>query len=238
MESIDRLEQYRRRYAALKPGWEPATALYQRWVAGALHARDRVLDLGCGRGGIVERLGREGLWTGIDPDLLSLRRHRLPNLGRGCARSTRLPFADAAFDLVVTSWVLEHLPAPAATFAEVARVLRPGGHCFALTPNAAHPLPRLSAALAVMQRLQQQVVLHVYGREPADTFPVHYRANTVGGIEKLAVRSGLRVQRMALVGDPAYLAWNTLTFRLAVILEALVPAVWKIHLVTDFMRAA
>jgi SAM-dependent methyltransferase len=38
-----------------------------------------------------------------------------------------LPFADGAFDRVIASEVLEHVPADAAAMAELARVLRPGG---------------------------------------------------------------------------------------------------------------
>lgn len=41
--------------------------------------------------------------------------------------ATHLDFADATFDLVYSFNVFEHLPDPAATFAEITRVLRPGG---------------------------------------------------------------------------------------------------------------
>jgi ubiquinone/menaquinone biosynthesis C-methylase UbiE len=41
--------------------------------------------------------------------------------------ATRLEFPDASFDLVYSFNVFEHLPDPAATFAEMTRVLRPGG---------------------------------------------------------------------------------------------------------------
>jgi SAM-dependent methyltransferase len=41
--------------------------------------------------------------------------------------ATAMPFADASFDLVIAAEVLEHIPADADAFAEIARVLKPGG---------------------------------------------------------------------------------------------------------------
>jgi SAM-dependent methyltransferase len=43
------------------------------------------------------------------------------------ADATRLPFADATFDRVIASEVLEHIDDDAAALAELARVLKPGG---------------------------------------------------------------------------------------------------------------
>jgi hypothetical protein len=44
-------------------------------------------------------------------------------------REPRLPYADRSFDVVVCSVSVEYLVAPFDVFAEVARVLKPGGHC-------------------------------------------------------------------------------------------------------------
>lgn len=232
----DRLEHYRRRYAALKPGWEHATARYQRWVAARLAPDSRVLDLGCGRGGVVERLGALGCWTGCDPDWHSLKEHRRTQLARSQAGSERLPFVDATFDVVIASWVLEHIPCPAWTFGEVARVLRPGGRFFFLTPNLRHPIPRLSQWLARLKVLQKKLVAVVYRRASADTFPVHYRANTVEGIAQLAAQAGLRLVQMEWVDDPSYFAWTDFTFGLAVRLEKLLPRPWRVHLIGEYER--
>ena len=54
----------------------------------------------------------------------------LPAAASGAATNgdaTRLPFADATFDRIIASEVLEHIPDDDAAFAELARVLRPGG---------------------------------------------------------------------------------------------------------------
>lgn len=45
-----------------------------------------------------------------------------------CADLQRQPFADGAFDLVITQDVLEHVPEPREALREIARTLRPGGH--------------------------------------------------------------------------------------------------------------
>jgi hypothetical protein len=51
--------------------------------------------------------------------------------GVRCENLERLTFEDAAFDIVVTQDVFEHVLDPAAAFGEIARVLRPGGaHVF------------------------------------------------------------------------------------------------------------
>jgi SAM-dependent methyltransferase len=49
--------------------------------------------------------------------------------------ATRLPFADGAFDVVVTSEVLEHIPDDVTAIAELVRVLRPGGVFAATVPS-------------------------------------------------------------------------------------------------------
>jgi len=234
--SSGRLEQYRSRYARLRSGWIPATARYQTWVAGALSGESRILDLGCGRGGIVERLGEIGRWIGIDADIDSLRTHRRPSLPRCCAPSELLPFPKCSFDIVVASWVLEHLATPAAAFREIARLLRPGGRFFLLTPNRMHLLPRASGFIAGLRPVQAAAVSLVYRRRPADTFPVAYRANTAGDIERLATEAGLRLARLEWVEDPSYLAWNTPSFLAAVVIDLAQRGQARVHLVGELIR--
>jgi SAM-dependent methyltransferase len=93
----------------------------------------RVLDAGCGAGvPVAARLVDDGFVTvGLDLSLGQLR------LGNEHVRSwrpvqgdlTRLPFADAAFDAVVSFYAVIHVPRSLhpTIFGEVHRVLRPGG---------------------------------------------------------------------------------------------------------------
>ena len=88
-----------------------------------------VLDVGCGEGVLTlewaERLG-DGRIVGIDLEDEKLRaewaRRQRPNLEFRAEEATRLPFADGEFDVATAIEVLEHVPEPEATLAEMARV--------------------------------------------------------------------------------------------------------------------
>ncbi|CAN5536367.1 N/A [soil metagenome] len=90
-----------------------------------------VLDVGCGEGvlteSFAERLG-EGRIVGIDLDDPGLKREwakrRRPNLEYRVEEATRLSFAGDEFDVATAIEVLEHVPEPEATVAEMARVAK------------------------------------------------------------------------------------------------------------------
>ncbi|MFN3523133.1 MAG: class I SAM-dependent methyltransferase [Phenylobacterium sp.] len=108
---------------------------------------DWVLDLGCGEGRHchgVHLLGGVNV-VGLDMDEPSLAKARagLSVLGEGGGATSfmkgdayRLPFADATFEAVICSEVLEHLADYPAVLAEIRRVLKPGGRFTPTVPRA------------------------------------------------------------------------------------------------------
>lgn len=237
MLSLERQNELRERYRRQHPGWRPATEIYADLVRTHLGRDDRLLDLGCGRGGLVEQLTHPLLqMMGVDPDLTSLREHRLP-LPRAQAFSHRLPFAAGTFDLIFASWLLEHLPQPDRDFREVARVLRPGGTFIFLTPNRRHPLSHFNHVLGRLGRVQGWLVRGLYGRAAADAFPTFYRANSRRDLERLAAASNLRLAQFQTVADPTYLAFTPALFHLMQRLEARMPDERGMHIV-GALRAA
>ena len=93
-----------------------------------------VLDVGCGDGALVCAAASRGAEaTGVDPDpaMLAAARTRADKDGITAAflegRIERLPFPDAAFDVVVSITVLCFVPDASVAVREMARVLRPGG---------------------------------------------------------------------------------------------------------------
>jgi len=120
------------------------------WILGADKAKQplieqakikgglRVLDIGCGTGSmaiLIKRTHPDTEVVGIDPDPAALsvaqrkaKRARLPvEFDRGFA--DHMPYADASFDRVFSSFMFHHLATDekTATLAEIRRVLKPGG---------------------------------------------------------------------------------------------------------------
>ena len=231
---LDRQNAYRDRYRAMRPGWRSSGEQLEAMVRDHLNPRSQVLDLGCGRGGMVELFWRDvTLAAGLDPDVPSLAEHRAPGMPVICGRGEHMPFAAQSFDLIVCLWVLEHLESPEIVLREVRRVLRPGGHFVFLTPNLRNPLLFLNRAAKALPQLQRRIVPRLYGRAEADTFPVRYRANTDAALRTLAARCGLEVTTLKAISDPTYLALNGLMFRASAMSERMLPRGWGVHLLGD-----
>jgi SAM-dependent methyltransferase len=237
--SLEVQNSYRDRYRELAPGWRPSGEQLEALVRSRLTPQSRVLDLGCGRGGVVEVIRREvALAAGLDSDAASLAEHRASGLPLVQSQAEHIPFIDESFDLVVSIWVLEHLREPEKVMREVRRVLRPGGHFVFLTPNLRHPLLRMNRLGSALPMLQRKLVPRIYGRSESDTFRVAYRANTVDAIRTQAARGGLEVVELRVVSDPTYLALSPALFRASVWSERLLPRGWGIHLLGDLGRPA
>jgi len=129
----------------LLPFYDPFTRLLgvrsalRRLVEQAgLAEGQRVLDLGCGTGALSLAAARACAGVrivGLDPDPKALARARRKAGRAGVALALEqgfgdaLPFADASFDRVVSSFMFHHLETAQkpAVLREVRRVLRPGG---------------------------------------------------------------------------------------------------------------
>ena len=176
------------------------------WWYGALHRlifqaleaefpdwrEKEILDVGCGTGAILKRLGNPEKNVGIDlaPEAISFCRDRgLNNVRQGdiCA----LPFADASFDAVICSSVLYHqwVSDVQGAIREMHRVLRPGGVLLINVP--AFPLLHSAHDEAVM-------TAHRFRRPE---------------IRQLLLKQNFRIRRLTY--------WTTFLFPLAVVARTL-----------------
>jgi SAM-dependent methyltransferase len=108
------------------------------WMMGRLAPGERVLDLGSGAGTdslvAAQMVGVDGRVTGIDMTTPMLAKARAAATEMGEANvefvegeAERLPFSDASFDVVISNGVIDLVPDKDAVFAELYRVLAPGG---------------------------------------------------------------------------------------------------------------
>jgi 2-polyprenyl-3-methyl-5-hydroxy-6-metoxy-1,4-benzoquinol methylase len=99
-----------------------------------------LLDVGCGEGVLTQQWAQrlKGRVVGIDLEDPAIQaeweKRRAPNLEYRVMKAENLPFADGEFDLAAAIEVLEHVPDPEHTVAEMARVAR-GGHLLVSVPR-------------------------------------------------------------------------------------------------------
>jgi SAM-dependent methyltransferase len=136
-------------------------------------SRRRILDIGGGAGNMAHHLAHYGEVIGVDfnPMPLPVAQSRGITVLQGSG--SQLPFADADFDLVALLDTVEHIPDELGVFAEVARVLKPGGNGIVTVP-----------AFMWLWR---------YNDEIND----HQRRYTASELEQKLELSGLRVRRIS-----------------------------------------
>ena len=142
-----------------------------------------ILEIGCSGGPLLQRLRAAGYAdvTGIDvsPPAIELARARgVPNVA--LMDGAALEFADARFDLVIASDVLEHIEDEARALREWARVLRPGGRLLVFVPA------------------------HAYLWSAHDVVNHHFRRYSRRGLAGALAGAGLRVRRSSFWNAALY----------------------------------
>ena len=155
-------------YIAVKARW------LMRREKGLREGTLSLLDYGCGAGDLMRvlaGLGTRASFSGCDVStgMLAEAARRWP-AGQGAAPAlaaqdgARTPFADGQFDIATVSAVLHHvaLAERPAVYAELGRLLKPGGRLYVFEHNPRNPLVR-----------------HVIARTPIDANAILLDANEV-----------------------------------------------------------
>jgi SAM-dependent methyltransferase len=97
----------------------------------------RLLEIGSGLGHLIGLLETSFETNGLDLNHWAVARSKsvVKRTALETASAQSLPFADAAFGVVIIKHIIEHLPDPARALLEISRVLEPDGLLILATPN-------------------------------------------------------------------------------------------------------
>ncbi|MGH0033398.1 MAG: class I SAM-dependent methyltransferase [Myxococcota bacterium] len=175
----------------------------------ALPATGSVLELGCGAGrmlGGLRSLAPELGWVGIDVSraALAVAARRFPQMDfrRLEDPAGRLPARDGEFAAVLVLDVLEHVEDPAATLAELRRVLAPGGRLHLHVPCEGdalslwrwlpRPLRDLKRRYAGhVQRFRRREIASLLERSGFQAERTRYSLHLLGNLADVAVFCGI-----------------------------------------------
>ena len=120
---------------------EKRSVVFKKWIG----INKKVLDLGCRDGILTRHFIDQNEVIGMDIDKTAL---------EDCAKnlhietkwvdfSIQIPLQTSSFDVIIAGEVIEHLPCPKITMAEVSRILKPNGLFIGSVPNSYHLKNRL-----------------------------------------------------------------------------------------------
>ena len=233
----NRQEYYRDKYRRLKPQWKVSADIYRDIIDRYADNGMYILDVGCGHSEDLEPVYAKTNYTyGIDPDRRSIEKNRIIK-NKFIASANELPFEDNFFDLVVSSWVLEHLENPKKVFDEIYRVLKPGGKVIFLTPNTWSY--NVWLIRMIPNRLHGIFTRKLYNRHEVETYPVFYRINSPRKFDKLFSSIGYEKIDVIFNGDPSYISFNDVSFYFACALEEIFDKFFtfaKVHAIGVFQK--
>lgn len=219
-------------YKKLNPAWNNTMVLLVDKFKNSLKTnKNVVLDMGCGHGSYIIDEARNKIdWAvGIDVDKRFVSGNKcLDEIVVGNVSS--MPFKDASFDFVTSTWVVEHLADPVLTFKEVRRVLKKGGKFLFCTTNENFFMVKIKNILEMI-RLDKFFNRILYGRTEDTIFPTLYRANDINSLEHILKESGFDNVVVTENFDPGYTSIDKFTFYLTRLLGKLKVSGFNAHIV-------
>ena len=155
---------------------------------------DRILDVGCGTGVLTRQLramaSEPANLTGVDlsESMLGVAREHCPGVEFHQCSASELPFADASFDLVVSSFMLMFVPEPEQALQEMYRLVAPGGRLVISVWQGLQTNPVYQALVDIARE--------VLGEESAESLAWPYVLGKPGHLETLFCAAGISTPRI------------------------------------------
>jgi len=218
-----------------RKNWTDGTTYFINLIKTFCQPNFLILDLGCGTG-----IGKKASYSmrkfvsrvvGIDIDK-GINTNILVD-ERVIGDVYMLPFKNAAFDLIYSDYVLEHIDRPQNFVSEVNRVLKSSGYFIVRTPNRYHYVP----LIGMLMPKQLKSFIANFSRNLTsenETFRTYYKMNTVPELIKIFLSNGFSTEKIELIEkEPSYLMFSELLFLLGTMYEIVVNSTASL----SFLRA-
>jgi SAM-dependent methyltransferase len=194
--------------------------IFECEVERRLKSEHTLLDVGCGRTAPILDKYRGKARRLIGVDLVEFD-PSVQELDLYCCDVGAMPLENDCVDLIMARSVMEHVTEPARAYAEIYRVLKPGGYFIFLTANLWDYASLV--AMLIPNRFHPWIVSRTEGREEKDVFPIAYRTNTRSAVNKWAKQAGFDMTSFSYLGQyPSYFMFNGALFFLATGYEKLI----------------
>lgn len=153
----------------------------------------RILDIGCGVGAFVRRLGEfssDIVGTDIDRDSVRRGSEALTNLA--LALGEYMPFKNGTFDVILLHEVLEHVDNDVETLKEARRLLAPDGRIVIFCPNRFYPFETHGIFLGKRYVFGNVPFVNWLPDKVRNRLVPHARTYTNGRLRTVYRRAGLR----------------------------------------------
>lgn len=168
--------------------------------AAGSKAHGVVLENGCGVGMYVQRLSISGGRVfGLEYDF-----ERAVEAGRQSSRiinaaGEHLPYPTAAFDLILSHEVLEHVADDALAVREMVRVLKPGGRAVIFVPNRGYPFETHGVYWRGKYYFGNKLFINYLPRSWRDRLAPHVRVYSSSDLEKLFEGISVRIIEQTVI---------------------------------------
>jgi SAM-dependent methyltransferase len=202
------------RYYKPGPGWVNGTVEFWDFIKTHAAGCERVLELGPGPSNPTSEFLAKTFKQvdGLDMDAAASGNTYLAKAwiypGSGS-----WPFPEAAYDAVVSNFVLEHVERPDEMLRETVRVLKPGGRLLFRTPNLWHYITLTSRLTPHWFHKLVANRLRGVKADAGDVYPTYYRMNTRRRLRRLWKSRGLtEIELRMIEKEPSYGMCSRLAF--------------------------
>jgi ubiquinone/menaquinone biosynthesis C-methylase UbiE len=179
--------------------WENSHySLYDEFFWSRMKKNSIILDLGCGKGpyhGISDLNHFRTLALDSAYNLIRHANTRSNQIQLLCADAHKIPLRSNSVDGVAAVWFVEHLKEPPVFFAELSRILKPGGIAFIVTPNLTNPL---NISFLLLPPQLRDFITRILAGHPED-YKTYCKANTTDKINQLCHQQDLQIDEIQYV---------------------------------------